>query len=65
MKSKNITTSDTDRLKPNLSGIMNLTRRDKYFALSNLSVYYTRKNRKTSCKNNEFKISTTTWNYKC
>ena len=34
----------------------------KYIALSNLSICYTWKNIKKSYKNNEFKISATTWN---
>ena len=31
-------------------------------ALSNLSIYYTLKNIKSSCNNNKFKISASTWN---
>ena len=31
-------------------------RKDKYIALSNLSIYYTWKNIKNSYKNNKFKI---------
>ena len=31
-------------------------------ALSNLSIYYTWKNIKSSCNNNKFKISAPTWN---
>ena len=31
-------------------------------ALSNLSIYYTWKNIKSSCNNNKFKISALTWN---
>ena len=34
----------------------------KVFALSNLSIYYTRKNIKSSYNNNEFKISPPIWN---
>ena len=34
----------------------------KVIALSNLSIYYTWKNIKSSCNNNEFKISAPTWN---
>ena len=34
-----------------------LKRRDKYVALSNLSIYYTWKYKKKSPKNNKFKIS--------
>ena len=32
------------------------------FTLSNLSIYYTRENRKKSYKNNKCKISAPTWN---
>ena len=35
---------------------------EKVIALSNLSIYYTWKNIKSSCNNNKFKISTPTWN---
>ena len=36
----------------------------KVIALSNLSIYYTWKNIKSSYNNNKFKISTPTWNDK-
>ena len=36
---------------------MNLKRSEKYFALSNLSTYYTWKNINKPFKNNKFKIS--------
>ena len=39
-----------------------LRRKDKFIALSNISIYYTWKNIKKSCKNNRFKISTLIWN---
>ena len=38
---------------------------EKVVALSNLSIYYTWKNIKTIYNNNEFKISTPTWNDEC
>ena len=46
--------------------LLNLTnkkdlRSGKTVALSNLSIYYTWKNIKSSCNNNKFKISTPTW----
>ena len=62
MNSKNIKTSDPHRLLLNLSERVNLKRSDKYAALSNLSIYYTWKNIKKSCKNNKFKISAPTRN---
>ena len=39
---------------------VNLKRGEKSFALSNLSIYYTWKNIKSSYKNNKFKISAPT-----
>ena len=33
----------------------------KSVALSNLSIYYARRNIKSSCKNNKFKICAPTW----
>ena len=56
MNSRNSKTSDPHRLLLNLSHKINLKRSDKYVALSNLSIYYTWKNIKKSCKNNKFKI---------
>ena len=39
-----------------------LRRKDKYIALSNLTIYYTRKNIKNSYKSNKFKIPAPIWN---
>ena len=44
MISENNKTSDLHRLLLNLSDKINLQRKDKYVALSNLSIYYTWKN---------------------
>ena len=52
MNSENSKTSDPHRLFLNLTDKINLTRSDKYDALSNLSIYYTWKNIKKSYKNN-------------
>ena len=41
MSSKSSKTSDPHRLLLNLTDKMNLTRSDKYFILSNLSISYT------------------------
>ena len=57
-------TSDPHRILINLPDKIRLNRSDKYVALSNLSIYYTRKNIKTSYKNNKLKISAPTWNNK-
>ena len=62
MNSKNSKTSDSDRLLLNLSGKINLKRKDKYVALSSLTIYDTWKNIKKSYENNKFKISAPTWN---
>ena len=61
MSSRNSRTYDRHRLLLNLSDKMDLKRGGKYFALSNLSIYYIRKNIKKLCKNSKFKISTPTW----
>ena len=56
MNSKNSKTSDPHRLLLNLSGKINLKRRDKFVNLSNLNICYTWKNIKMSYKSNKFKI---------
>ena len=50
----------TDRLTDKLD----LRRGEKSMALSNLNIYYTWKNKKSSYINNKFKISAPTWNDK-
>ena len=62
MSSKNSKTSDSHRLLLNLTDKINLRRKDKYIALSNLSIFYAWKILKRSNKNNKFKISAITWN---
>ena len=57
-------TSDPHRILINLPDKIRLNRSDKFVALSNLSIYFTRKNIKTSYKNNKLKISAPTWNNK-
>ena len=64
MNSGNSKTSDPHRLLFNLSDKINLERSDRYVALPNLSIYYTWKNIKKSCKNNKFKVSALTWDEK-
>ena len=54
--------SDPHRLLLNLTDKIDLRRKDKYVALSNISIYYTWENIKKSYKNNKFKISAPTWN---
>ena len=62
MNFKNSKTSDPHRLLINLTDKIDFRRKDKYFALSNLSNYYTWKNIKKSYESNKFKISAPTWN---
>ena len=57
MNSKNSKLSYPHRLLLNLTDKKDLRRKDKYIALSNLSIYYTNNtNIKLSYKNNKFKI---------
>ena len=62
MNSKNSKTYDPHRLLRSLTGKIDFRRKNKYTALSNLSIYDTWKNLKMSHKNNKFKISAPTWN---
>ena len=62
MNSKNSKPSDAYRLLLNLTDKIDLRRKDKYFALLNLSIYYTWKNIKKSYKNNKFEMTAPTWN---
>ena len=60
MNSKNSKAPDPHRLLLNLANKIDLRRKDKYIALSNLSIYYTWKSIKKPYKNNKFKISAPT-----
>ena len=62
MNSENSKTSKPHILKLRLTDKLDLRIGDKVIALSNLSIYYTWKNIKSSYNNNEFKISAQTWN---
>ena len=62
MNSENSKTSDPHRLLLNLTDKIDLRRKDKYIALSNLSIYYTWKNIKRLGKNYKFKMTAPTWN---
>ena len=57
MDSKNSKTSGPHRLLLNLTDKTDIRRRDKYIALSNISIYYTCKDIKKTYKNNKFEIS--------
>ena len=64
MNSENSKTSDSQRLLLNLLSKIELKRSDKYVALSNLSICYTKKNIKKVIKTNKYKIKAPTWNDK-
>ena len=62
MNSENSRTFKYHVLVLNLSDKLDLRRGQKSVGLSNLSIYYTWKNIKSSYNNNKFKISAPTWN---
>ena len=62
MNSENSKTSELYILKLKLTNKLDLRIVEKVVALSNLSIYYTRKNIKSSYNNDKFKISAPTWN---
>ena len=61
MNSENSKTSECHILVLKLTDKLHLRRGQKTVALSNLSIYYTWKNIKSSYNNNKFKISAPTW----
>ena len=61
MNSQNSKTSDHHVLVLKLTDKLDLRRGQKTVALSNLSIYYTWKNVKSSYNDNKFKISAPTW----
>ena len=64
MNSENSTTSKPHVLVLKLTNKLDLRISEKIIALSNLSIYYTRKNIKSWYNNNKFKISTPIWDDK-
>ena len=62
MNSENSKTSQSHVLNLKLTNKLDLRIGEKVIALSNLSIYYTWKNIKSSYNNNKFKISAPTWN---
>ena len=62
MNSENSRTSEYHVLVLKLTDKLDLRRGQKTVALSNLSIYYTWKNIKSSYNNNKFKTSAPTWN---
>ena len=61
MNSENSKTSEYHVLALKFTDKLDLRRGQKTVALSNLSIYYTWKNIKSSYNNNKFKISAPTW----
>ena len=61
MNSENSRTSEYYVLVLKLADKLDLRRGQKSVALSNLSIYYTWKNIKSSYNNNKFAISSPTW----
>ena len=64
MNSENSKTSEPHVLILKLTDKLDLRIGEKSIALSNLSIYYTWKNIKSSYNNSKFKISAPTWNDK-
>ena len=64
MKSENSKTPKPRILILKLTNKLDLRIGKKVIALSNISIYYTWKNIKSSYNNNKFKISASTWNDK-
>ena len=62
MNSENSKTSEPHILKLKLTDKLDLRLDKRVIALSNVSTYHTWNNIKSSYNNNEFKISTPTWN---
>ena len=62
MNSENSKTIEPHVLIFKLTDKFDLRRGEKSIALSNLSIYYTWKNIKSSYNNNKFEISAPTWN---
>ena len=62
MNSENSKTPKPHVLMLKLNNKLDLRIGKKVIALSNLSIYYTWKNIKSSYSNNKFKISALTWN---
>ena len=62
MNSENSKISKSNVLALKLTNKLDLRIGEKVIALSNLSIYYTWRNIKSSYSNNKFKISSPTWN---
>ena len=61
MKTLNRKANESNKFIYQFTDKLNLKNPNKNMALTNLSIYYTRKNIKLEYNKNKFKISTTTW----
>ena len=64
MNSENSKMSEPHVLILKFTDKLDFRRGEKIIDLSNLSIYYTWKNKRSSYNNNKFKMSAPTWNYK-
>ena len=62
MNTENSKTNEPHKFRLSLADKLNLKNSNKNIALGNLSIYYTWKNIKSACNNNQFKVSAPTWN---
>ena len=62
MNTENSKTNVPHKFRLSLSDKVNLKNPNKNISLGNLSIYYTRKNIKSSYNNNKIKVSAPTWN---
>ena len=62
MNTKNCKASEPYKFKYDLIDMLDLRNPNKNMVLTNLSIYYTWKNVKSTYNNNNFKISAPTWN---
>ena len=62
MNTLNSKTNESNKFIYQFTDKLNLKNPNKNMALANLIVYYTRKNIKSECNNNKFKIHAPTWN---
>ena len=62
MNTGNSETNEPYRFRLTLADELNLKGPSKNMALANVSIHYTWKNIKSTCKNNKFKICAPTWN---
>ena len=62
MNTENSKTNESQRFRLSSTDKLNLNNANKNIALGNLIIYYTWKNVKSACNNNEFKIYALIWN---